>query len=212
MAGWASNNQKMNSRSPFLSDKDILMGTLLSPKSSGIDLMQNCDLPPPQVVFSGSHNMILSSLNEAFNMKAAAKGRGEDDKYDLGDEKLELLKALRLSQTRAREAERKAASLVVERDRLSAALLKESMQLFAYRQWVRLLEVQVLMSQRELSQSKEQTSCGDCGESEAAAGELLKKGKGFVEDEDGIDDQSWIVALVLCLGFVGFAFGYLHLF
>ncbi|KAJ6733608.1 hypothetical protein OIU74_005394 [Salix koriyanagi] len=138
MAGWpASNNQKMNSRA--LRENDLLLGPLLSP-SSGFDVMQNCDLPPPLKVFSGG----CGGVNY---------------------EKLELLKALRLSQTRARDAERKAASLIKERDCVANALFHDSSQLFAYRQWVRLLEFQVLKAQEQQWKQQEKKLCCGCGRS-----------------------------------------------
>lgn len=96
------------------------------------------------------------------------------------DEKLELLKALRLSQTRAREAEKKAARLVKEKEAIFNALLKESSHFSAYRQLVRLLRIQV-------SKLRKQQQNGD--------------GEGNV---------AWLMALALCLGIagVGITFGY----
>ncbi|CAK7354620.1 unnamed protein product [Dovyalis caffra] len=199
MAGWpASNNQKMNSRA--LKENDTLLGPLLSP-SSGIELMQNCDLPPPLKVFSGSDKTVMSSMNKAFSMMEREhdhcdfhvyRGRSREN-Y----EKLELLKALRLSQTRAREAERKAASLIKERDSVANALFHESLQLFAYRQWVRLLEFQVLKAQAQSQQQEKKLSCGCC---------TSKEVKDQLEEQGSDNGRrgSWIdVALTICLGIVG---------
>ncbi|KAJ0097245.1 hypothetical protein Patl1_28258 [Pistacia atlantica] len=119
-------------------------------------------------------------------------GREEEERYDFDacrsgeSEKLELLKALRLSQTRAREAEKRAASFAKERDSLYCVFLEDSMRIFAYRQWMRLLEVQVSKVQKRESAGKE----------------------GDDDGEDGVG-VSLFMALALCLGIVGvgFAFG-----
>ncbi|KAJ6908188.1 hypothetical protein NC651_018588 [Populus alba x Populus x berolinensis] len=207
MAGWpASNNQKMNSRA--LKENDLLLGPLLSP-SSGFDLMQNCDLPPPLKVFPGSDKTVISSMNRAFSMIGREPDHDDFDVYrgcgGENYEKLEVLKALRLSQTRARDAERKAASLIKERDCVANALFHDSFQLFAYRQWVRLLEFQVLKAQEQWQQQEKKLCCG-CGRS--------KEVKDQLEEEEGSDDGSreyWInVALTFFLGFVGFGLAFEH--
>lgn len=135
-----------------------VMGFKVSQKPVvGFDLMQNCDLPPPSKVFLGSDKTVILSMNRVCNISGRAKGQDSkqyDDDYLLenGDEekdKRELLKALKASQTRAREAEKMAAILNKEKDGLSVALLEEAMQLFAYRQRVRLLELEVLNLQQK---------------------------------------------------------------
>lgn len=163
----------MNSRA---TDWDMMINHLVSPKS-GPELMQNCDLPPPMKVFTASEKVIPSPINRICK-----------------DEKLELLKALRLSQTRAREAEKKAASLSKEKDLISNAMLKESLRLFAYRQWVRLLEIQVSGRHWQGKNEGKQFCC--CDEWEKREG----------DDHSGMP---WLVALAICLGIagVGFSFG-----
>ncbi|KDP29731.1 hypothetical protein JCGZ_18666 [Jatropha curcas] len=187
MARWASSNNHKLSYRGFDDENDMFMGVLVSPKS-GKDLMQNCDLPTPLKMFSGCDKTVISPMT--------VKREKEEERSDFDvkcggeNEKLELLKALRLSQTRAREAEEKAANLAKDRDSITNVLLKESMQLFAYRQWVRLLEFQVLKLQ---SQKKK----------------LLNEG-----GADGDDGVSWFMALAFCLGIagVGLAFGCRYLF
>jgi hypothetical protein len=147
-------------------------------------------------------------MNRGFSMTRREHDHDDFDVYSGSGgenyEKLELLKALRLSQTRAREAERKAASLVKERDCVAKALLHESFQLFVYRQWVRLLEFQVLKAQTERQQQEKKLCCG-CGRS--------KEAKDHSEEEEALCDgsrESWIcVALTFCMGIVGLglAFG-----
>ncbi|KAL4366336.1 hypothetical protein GQ457_05G014790 [Hibiscus cannabinus] len=166
----ANVNHKLN-YSMLGKENDIMMLGGLVSKKSGIDLMQNCDLPPPAKVFTG--------LDKAVDLMSVNR-------------RLEIFKALRLSQTRAREAERKAAGLAEEKQRLSNAFMKDSLQLFAYRQWVRLLEVQVWVLESQMMSDK-------------AEGE---------EGGNNGDEMSWLVALAICFGIasVGFAFGCPYLF
>ncbi|XP_062100015.1 uncharacterized protein LOC133805883 [Humulus lupulus] len=145
---------------------EMLMGLGgVSQKIGGFDLMQNCDLPPPMKVYMGPEKTIVSpSMKHRFfnpmNMglnNSLEQGENDNDKSEFDDDndnvyrkdavggnydKLELLKALRLSQTRAREAEKKIKVLAKEKDSLSKALVDEAKILFAHRQWVRLLELQ----------------------------------------------------------------------
>src|ERR1044072_3640586 len=129
--------------------RNEIMGFTVSHK---LDLMQNCDLPPPSKVFMGPDKTVVLSMNRVCNI-AAEEEQEQDSKHlpsyaiETGDDyrdKMELLKALQASQTRAREAEKKAAVLRKERGDISIALLQEAMQLFACRQQVRLLELEVL--------------------------------------------------------------------
>ncbi|XAR73446.1 hypothetical protein NMG60_11007416 [Bertholletia excelsa] len=184
MAGWELNGLKPKS------GDEMMMGLFLSPKS-GHDLLQNCDLPPPMKFFAVPDTTVASSLtrvqgeigNEDQSEFVASGGGPEMGKLD-------LLKALRLSQTRAREAEKKAAALAKEKDCVLKAFLEDSSRLFAYRQWVRLLELQLARVERK----------------------KLKKGL-VSEEEDGEDSggtgMTWWMALAVCLGIagVGLAFG-----
>ncbi|KAK8474163.1 hypothetical protein V6N13_126821 [Hibiscus sabdariffa] len=177
----ANINHKLN-YSMLGKENDIMMLGGLVSKKSGIDLMQNCDLPPPAKVFTG--------LDKAVDLMSVNRRTGRED----DDGRLEIFKALRLSQTRAREAERKAAGLAEEKQRLSNAFMKDSLQLFAYRQWVRLLEIQVWVLESQ----------------------MVNKEGGKWEEEGGNngDEMSWLVALAICFGIasVGFAFGCRYLF
>ncbi|XWS41618.1 hypothetical protein CRYUN_Cryun17cG0097800 [Craigia yunnanensis] len=208
IARQAQSNQKLN-YSRVAEDNDIMLGALISQKS-GIDFMQNCDLPPPLKVFTGLDKAIVLSMNKVCSM---GRENDEDDQLhqvyrnEGEDEKLELLKALRLSQTRAREAERKVAGLAEEKERISNALMKDSLQLFDYRQRVRLLEIQVSKLQSQLlKQEKNSIHCCDKPEGKRMVQEGIEGGNG--------DEMSWLVALALCLGIasVGFAFGCRYLF
>ncbi|KAK2981421.1 hypothetical protein RJ640_004035 [Escallonia rubra] len=162
------------------------MGILLSPKPN---LMQNCDLPPPLKVFSGPDKTVLSSMNGS--QRTIGRGDNGDVFHISEDEKMELLRALHLSQTRATEAERIAASLIQERDLLIDALLHESSQLFAYRHWVKLLELQV---------QKLKTPQYDRPHQEET---VTRKD----DDKGDAGNMAWFVALGLCIGFAGIVIG-----
>lgn len=56
--------------------------------------------------------------------------------------KSDLLDALRHSQTRARQAEKTAAIAISEKEKLLSLFLREASHLFAYQQWLRLLETE----------------------------------------------------------------------
>lgn len=191
MAGWASNNNP-KSNLKAADGNDMLMGLTISQKTTsvGVDLMQNCDLPPPLKVFPGSNKTVISSMDRICRMMGRQEEENNEDlnlyRLDSDNEKLELLKALRLSQTRAREAEKKAAILAKERDCLSGAFLEEAKELFAYRQLVRLLELQVSYLKSKCDSSM-----------------LMKEGD---EEEDDRESISRIVAFALCLGIAGVGF------
>ncbi|KAL6220125.1 hypothetical protein ACLB2K_007882 [Fragaria x ananassa] len=177
MAGWISSNAKMNQKA--VDGNEMFLG--LS-KSTGLDLIQNCDLPPPMKVFTGfADKTVVSSMNRICNMMTGEDHENSHELIDLGrgdggdqnSGKLELLKALRLSQTRARGAEKKAEKLAKEKECLSNALLAEAKELFAYRQWVRVLELKVSKLHSQYAEQEHQ-DCYGC--------------------------ETWIVALALCLG------------
>ncbi|XP_004502401.1 uncharacterized protein [Cicer arietinum] len=177
-----------------------VMGFTISHKHAGFALMQNCDLPPPSKVFLGPDKTVILSMNRVCNIS----GKEEQDSKHYGADdvknKIELLKALKSSQMRAREAENMVAILSKERDGLSIALLEEAMQLFACRQRMRLLELQVL----NLQQSNMSSCCSRS--TEGAVG---------LPNEDDHDEETtgvpWILALIFSLGIgvpTALAYGY----
>ncbi|GAB2283262.1 hypothetical protein Dimus_017785 [Dionaea muscipula] len=163
-------------------DRDMMIGALLlSPSKVGTEkkMLQNCDLPPPNKVFPGPEN-----------------------------EKLELLKALRLSQTRAREAETKYAAVAKERDSLTRVFLWDSIKVFGYRQLVSLLELQVSNLHAEVEQKRHSTGGCDCGVG-VGAGAAKKTMAAEPGDGGGGGGLTWVMTLAFCLGFagLGLAFG-----
>lgn len=163
---------------------EIMGFTVSHNKPSGFDLMQNCDLPPPSKFFMGPDKSVILSMNRVYSREEEQDSKQQSGAYRIenGDDekdKMELLKALRASQTRAREAEKKAAVLKMEKEGLSMVLLEEAMHLFAYRQRVRMLELQVLHLQQTLLLHQQQ-------------------------EEDDHDEETtsvaWVLALVISLG------------
>ncbi|CAL0302182.1 unnamed protein product [Lupinus luteus] len=61
--------------------------------------------------------------------------------------KVQLMEALCHSQTRAREAEEAAKQAYAEKDHIVALIFKQASQLFAYKQWLKLLQLETLYSQ-----------------------------------------------------------------
>ncbi|KAM7276524.1 hypothetical protein ACFE04_018390 [Oxalis oulophora] len=180
-AGWTSNHEKLN---------DMMIA------KSCVDFLQNCDLPPPHKVFSGLDKAVISPMNLVFSN--TMKNQRENDVLHENidhNEKLGLLKALRLSQTRAREAERKTEMLVKEKENISNAFLHESMRLSAYRQWTRLLEIQVSKLQPQQQKRK-------------FDGSRNSNKEGVHNEDDGNGMALWTVALALCLGITGFGFAF----
>jgi len=196
MAKCVNENKEMPHMKGIIDDqKDTMMGVMMSqkPGSHGFDLIQNCDLPPPTKVFSGSFvdKTVINSLTDKEKAHTLKNNQGNIDDQD---GKLGLLKALRLSQTRAREAQAKCEAAAKERDSLALALMEDSMRVFAYRQLVRLLEIQVSSLQ------KKQEPFGRWQRQE----EQEEK----EEDGSGNGDLKWIMALAFVLGIAGFGFAF----
>ncbi|XP_019419447.1 PREDICTED: uncharacterized protein LOC109329969 isoform X1 [Lupinus angustifolius] len=61
--------------------------------------------------------------------------------------KVQLIEALCHSQTRTREAEEAAKQAYAEKDHIVALIFKQASQLFAYKQWLKLLQLETLYSQ-----------------------------------------------------------------
>ncbi|KAL5982313.1 hypothetical protein ACLOJK_016384 [Asimina triloba] len=182
-------------------EKDMVMGFTISPRYN-VDLLQNCDLPPPAKFFSGDSDLVLRKAAAMMQHPSPSSEVGEtEDDFTRGisDDRFSLLRALRLSQTRAREAEKKIVEMSAEKERLSALLLGESLQLFAHKRWLKLLEMEV-----EYLHSQVAVPSRAGNEREQAAAAKTN------DSADGADAGSaWCVALAVCLGIasVGFVLG-----
>ncbi|PIA52011.1 hypothetical protein AQUCO_01000117v1 [Aquilegia coerulea] len=176
------------------------------------NLMQNCDLPPPVKIFTGVDKNVLNSIRPKHIISNISR-EGENRELPAGkntdeSDKLELMKALQLSQSRARTAEKKASFLTAERDRLSSLLLSDSLRLFAHRQWVKLLQFEVSQLQSQ-KQKKAQDLCSSCSNRHE-----INKGSSEADNGENVGSLGWCMTLALCLGIasVGVAVGYRYLF
>ncbi|XP_066383158.1 uncharacterized protein [Miscanthus floridulus] len=134
------------------------------------DLLQNCDLPPPAKLFG--------PVPTLHRLETAAAAAAKDHKGDVADD--DLLRALRLSQSRAREAEDKLAAAGATNVDLAALLVRDSVALSAHRRWVMMLE---------------------------AENSLLRGRRGVADPDHGAGGvAAWWVALAVCVG-VGLAPG-----
>ncbi|KAH9316266.1 hypothetical protein KI387_024893 [Taxus chinensis] len=98
---------------------------------------------------------------------------GNTETSETDNTKLDILEALRRSQTRAREAEKTATLVVLENEKLTSLFVREASHTNFYRQWLAVLQIEnsKLRWQLKVLQSKDQGSltCDSC--------EVLKKGK-----------------------------------
>lgn len=137
------------------------------------DLLQNCDLPPPAKLFGPVPT--LQRLGNAVGTEQKAEGDG-------GGSNDSLLRALRLSQSRAREAEEKLAAAGASNGELAALLVRDSVVLSAHRRWVMILETE---------------------------NSVLRRGVGSAVEEDGGAGDArhgvaaWWVAFAVCVGIAG---------
>lgn len=177
MAAWIQATQ--NSRTGgFEGIEQYTGGYIPSPKQS-LNLMQNCDLPPPMKLFSGA-------AQEDDHVRAYEDCPRND--------KLEILKALRLSQSRAIEAERKLKAVIKEKEELSNLIVDDSLRLFAYQRLVHLLEFQVLKLQRMQEENmQKQYGVLNCKEEVA-------------DYDEGGSSKKWCAAIAFCLAIAGIGF------
>ncbi|KAJ3676932.1 hypothetical protein LUZ60_002656 [Juncus effusus] len=185
-------------------EKEMFMsGYVLSHKPIP-DLLQNCDLPPPLKIFSPiadheenfskfdslSPNTPLFSRNSTAELQQLSSKELEFPQDKGGDYNTNLLRALHLSQTRAREAEKEFAKTSTQNQQITVLFLEESLRLSAHKNWVRLLETENSILRKKKKMNEEETT----------------------EDDDvavAADVATWYLTLALCLGIagVGFALG-----
>ncbi|MCD9644795.1 hypothetical protein HAX54_033243 [Datura stramonium] len=191
MEGWLMNNQKLSPRGLLMMNKDEMnMSCVFGQKQkSSLDLMQNCDLPPPLKVFSGPE---LSPLNDdvwrVMEDDVHKEANIEPKQELLGSDRFdEVLKALRRSQTRAREAERKYLALDKEKGALLNLMLEESARSLAYRNWIKVLELQILQLKTQKQQRYEHVD---------SRWNRTKED----EDKNAANGFTWFMAVAFCLG------------
>ncbi|KAL2345919.1 hypothetical protein Fmac_007204 [Flemingia macrophylla] len=103
------------------------------------------------------HKNTGSSANEGLlffaSDKASSHTRKHEDvkksqqTFDGDASKAQLMEALCHSQTRAREAEEAAKKAYAEKEHIVTLIFKQASQLFAYKQWLQLLQLETLCSQ-----------------------------------------------------------------
>ncbi|XP_015968351.1 uncharacterized protein LOC107491933 [Arachis duranensis] len=98
------------------------------------------------------HKKQGSSANEGLSYLVSHKSlsyrtNDEDVTFEGDPSKAELMEALCHSQTRAREAEEAAKKAYAEKEHIVALIFKQASQLFAYKQWFQLLQLEALYSQ-----------------------------------------------------------------
>lgn len=188
------NNQKL---SPMGLIKDEMAMNYMFGQKSNLDLMQNCDLPPPLKVFSGPDKTVLSPTNNVWRVieEDDHKEANIEPKQELGSDRFELLKALRRSQTRAREAERKCQALHKEKDALSNFLIEESARSLAYKNWIKVLEFQILQLKTQQQQQQQHV-------------DRMHRTKED-EDKNAANGVTWFMAVALCLGIAAIGCRYL---
>lgn len=86
----------------------------------------------------------------------------EEGRVTMGDtSKAQLLEALCHSQTRAREAEKAAKQAYTEKQHLLKLFFRQASQLFAYKQWYKLLQLETLLLQTKCDDSSPSTTFPD---------------------------------------------------
>jgi hypothetical protein len=177
-------------------DKDEL-ALMVATKSVDHNI-QNCDLPPPQKLHKSIHSssgekgfktavkspwkqgvwkdrfersLSYNGSTESKNTSPMSSPRSDDLS------KGQLLEALRHSQTRAREAERAAREACAEKDRVITILLKQASQMLAYKQWLKLLEMEALYLQMKKEEEQEEQVKGMNLKKRKQRGEKKKKGE-----------------------------------
>ncbi|KAL5705119.1 hypothetical protein ACHQM5_023462 [Ranunculus cassubicifolius] len=198
-------DDELKNKKCYMTEEEFMIMGAVKKKGScySPNLLQNCDLPPPVKVFTGADEIVLNSIkSKASN---TSKITNEVEKRDLPrsksseeNDKVDLMKALQLSQSRARTAEKKASQMAEERDRLSSLFLKESLRLFAHRQWMKLLQLEVSHLQSHKQKNQHQHSCNHCKKK-------LDRDEGSSDAEDGENagSLSWYMTLAICLGIAG---------
>ncbi|KAM0017112.1 hypothetical protein Hdeb2414_s0028g00704321 [Helianthus debilis subsp. tardiflorus] len=163
-------------------------------------LIENCDLHGP---------MLMGSEPPMIKCGQYPISRGETQR---DTSKTKILEALCHSQTRAREAEIAAKKAYAEKEHAIKLVFKQASQLFAYRQWIYLLQIENLCYQNKNNKSDQILSVGafspsKIGKSMKKVGPGKGKGKrrrtkrGFGRFEHNLG--KYAVVFVVGLGIVG---------
>ena len=99
------------------------------------------------IMLSSIYDRTMLNMVSSYQSKDSDSANEKDSIKSKNDSKAELLKALCHSQTRAREAENAAQRAYNEREHLLSLFFKQAYQLFAYKQWYQLLQLENLCLQ-----------------------------------------------------------------
>ncbi|KAF7830732.1 uncharacterized protein G2W53_013065 [Senna tora] len=91
-----------------------------------------------------NHALHMFSSNQSKDSSSTSKGNQINSEFN---SKAELLEALCHSQTRAREAEKAAQQAYNEKEHILSLFFRQASQLFAYKQWLQLLQLENLCLQ-----------------------------------------------------------------
>lgn len=197
-----------------MTDKDDL-ASFVAQRSH--DFMENCDLPQPQnrnfkrgsfVANQKQHEFVTSfdisksqknqCQNEAtMNADSGPVSPVSTVEGDMDESKRKLLEALCHSQTRAREAEKAAKQAHEEKEHVVKLIFKQASQLFAYKQWLYLLQIENLYNQIKTPPSPWQVPRKKARRNPSAK----RKGRGIPGCKH--DLGNYAVAFAVGLGLVG---------
>ncbi|XP_010556606.1 PREDICTED: uncharacterized protein LOC104825884 isoform X3 [Tarenaya hassleriana] len=96
---------------------------------------------------SGKTEQMEHGFGKSGSYSSTDKNNVSSKSADNDLNKAEILEALRHSQTRAREAEKAAREAYTEKDHMITLLFRQASELFAYKQWFQLLQLEALYLQ-----------------------------------------------------------------
>lgn len=171
------------------------------------------DLPRPMCKGSNPQNAVsrvqvtskrISPLGTANSNCAIHQGLREKPISDVDSSKAKILEALRHSQTRAREAENAAKEAYAEKEHAVKLLFRQASQLFAYRQWLYLLQLENLYYQIKNNKTNPVSKTGKLHKNMKKPPPAKRK----IQSRDGVgqyehDIGKYAVVFVMGLGLVG---------
>ncbi|KAK7285767.1 hypothetical protein RJT34_20548 [Clitoria ternatea] len=130
--------------------------------------------------------------------------------FDGDPSKAQLMEALCHSQTRAREAEEAAKQAYAEKDHIVTLIFKQASQLFAYKQWLQLLQLETICSQIKNKDQPISTLfpvslpwLSNEGRNSRKRKKKISNAKHERQDKPGCDITTYAVAFALGLSLVG---------
>ncbi|CAH1447801.1 unnamed protein product [Lactuca virosa] len=173
------------------------------------DFMENCDLPQPQSQNTSFTCFGLSKPQNSASVHGIAVSPLSttttvvvDEGGEMDPSKRKLLEALCHSQTRAREAEKAAKQAYEEKQHVVKLIFKQASQLFAYKQWLYLLQLENLYNQIKANKIPSDSPWNVPPRKKPAKRKTPKPGYKDDDDDDDIIGK-YAVAFAVGLGLVG---------